>query len=702
MSPPIVFFDLETRSKCDLKKHGSARYFADPSTTILLLAAWFPGDVRGVWANPDFMADMGDAWVKDRWNKWVQGGGLVVAWNAAFDRRGMEACGERLGLAVPRLGQVLDAEALAENYNLPGKLAAAADALRVPTRKDTRGKALISALSDGNKPWQPERHTLEAFIEYAIKDVGAMREVWLRCRPWAAQEWADYHVVERINDRGMQFRVDFARVATKFANLETDYLDSRLKALTGDPGMSLSAHKRKAAWLAEQLADTTFYESLFKTSKRKRQTVTAISAAKDVQAKLRERLLDVEDRAALPEETAERVVAFLEVLHEGNGVAAKKFAKVVDVEVGGRVYNQFRCSPTQTGRHASRGVQFDNIVRDKLPGDGDPALQAIQIIMDGHAAGRPLREISAALEARFKLPFQKVLARLIRPSIIAREGFGMVWGDWSSIEGRTLPWLAKDEPALNVYRRGECNYSKAAAAIYGGDWRDIYAGYKAEDPEMTARRQTGKVAELALGFGGGFRAFKAMAANYGVKVSDARAEEIKVRWREANTWAVRFWRELNDAAWEAYEGGGRVVRVGRVSYRRVGRDLWAVLPDGRPVVYPEIRGEDKYKEAWDQVVPTLTYRKIWQGGVVRGELYGGILAENVTQAAAASLLRDLMRRLDARGCAIIGTTHDEVRIESADPEADAAMLKTEMETNPGWAAGLPLKAAVSFASYYGK
>lgn len=706
-NPPVAFFDYETRSPVDLEEEGGARYAAHPETTAICLALWFPDGTKGVWANPELCAAFPELLAQNealaaKWNAWVEAGGPVVAWNASFDRHIARTVNPRFGLAVPKLTQTLDAMVQAQSYALPGQLGKAADTLKVPIRKDTRGKALIKKLSDASKPWAPKLEDLRAFFEYALDDVGAMREVWMRCRPWSAAEWTDYHVVEMENDLGMRLDVDFARAASSFMAEEITSLNSRLQALTGDPGMTLSSHARKAAWLSEQTQDSPLHESCYVTRFKKGQMTKGISAAKEVQAKLRERILGLEERDNLDEAMVDRVNAFLDILEEGNGVASKKYDKIVKIEVEGRVHGQYRCGPTQTGRHTSKGVQFDNIVRDKLRGEGDPALDAKRLIVEGFETGRPRAEIIADVEGRFGLPLQKILARLIRPSIIAPEGESLVWGDWSAIEGRVLPWLAYAENALAPYRRGDCKYSINAALTFGGNWRDIYAGYKADDPECIYKRQVGKVEELALGFGGGRRAFKNMGVNYGVHVTEARAEELKCIWREANTWAVRFWADLNDAAWAAMSSGGAPIRAGRVSYRRVGNDLWCVLPCGRPLVYPEVRAETKYKEAWDKVVRVLTYRKIWQGKVVRGELYGGILAENATQGSAASLLRNLMLRLTKRGCRLIGTTHDEVRIESSDPEADARMLKTEMETNPGWAEGLPLKAEVAYATYYGK
>lgn len=739
MSPPVVFFDLETRSKVDIKKHGAARYVRDPSTDIICIAARFPDGRKGVWAPQQYRGGLEVAeWLPDAWNSALADGKFAAAWNAGFDYGVMHFMNLRNdergchGLAAPHRSRVLCAEAQAENYSLPGKLGQAAAALRVPTQKDKSGAAFIRKFCNANNPWDPNDEQLRLFFHYALCDVDAMYEVWQRCRPWSGPEWADYHVVERVNERGMLFDVDFAEAASKWSVEETEALNERLRALTGDPEITLSHSAKKVAWLKSKLEGTDFEPTMMQTRKRKKGTVKSHSADKKVQAALLQRLDDTEelsdkcnhcdgtgiaeemeecsvcagtgksDDGPLDNETRSQIREFIQVLEEGNGVATKKLTKVCQVHVDGRVHDQWRCSPTVTGRHASRGVQFDNVIRAKLPGEGHPAIDAMDRVIEGGQGDHALRtRISAELAETYGLPFQQVLARLIRPGIMAPEGKWIVWGDWSSIEARMLPWLAGAERPLEPYRNGTCVYSMAASAIFKRPWEDIYAEYsRGEEPGKT-QRQYGKVATLAFGYQGGAGAWFSMLSGTGLRSTEEEAQAYKRAWREANSWAVRFWAKLDEAAWRAFNDGIEA-RAGRVRYRKVGRDLWCILPSGRPIVYPEVKAEEKYKEAWDAVVKVLTYRKIWQGAVVRGELYGGVLCENATQGAAACLLRELMRRLDGAGMQLIGSTHDEVRLESETPEQDAATLKAWMEENPSWAPGLPLKAEVEWAAYYGK
>ena len=718
MPPPLVFFDLETRSKQDIRD-GLWKYASHESTHIVLASFLFrtpnEHDNYGVGCAPGYDLGLPHDWdeLVGQWNAHIERGGLVVAWNAQFDRVVLEHCGAQCGMLTPKIEQTLCAQALAESYALPGGLGKAATTLRVQTQKLATGKALMRTFADGNQPWpEPTEGAQKAFrhyMAYAMADTLAMAEVWDRCRPWAAQEWQDYHVVERMNQHGMLFDVQLAEKAIIWADNETRSLNAELQRMTDDPYMMLSKSKRKLDWVQKRLAGTALEELLWvsktkmitdENGNKRRITAKNRSLGAGVQNALRDALLSGE----YPDVDTGPLLEFLDILERGNGVAAKKFLKIHNTHVDGRLRHQYRCGPTQTGRHASRGVQFDNIVRDKLPGKDAAIITSDIIVGMEELSHLTPNQIQSLLEQWFQLPLNKIMARLIRPGIIAPEGKWLVWGDWSSIEARVLPWLAKSERALKPYREGQCVYSMAAAAIYGGAWGDIFEAYKAGDAEGKYRRLVGKVATLSLGFEGGAGALREMARAFGVVLEHAEAESIKTRWREARPWATRLWRELNEASFEAMRNPGYDFHAGRLKLRRIGRDLYMFLPDGRPLVYPEAEITVQYKEDWDKDVEVITYRKKYGGGVLRGELYGGILAENGTQGTANSLLRFAMRAADRQPeLQLIGTTHDEIRAETRLPEDEAThMLSSIMTTVPEWAEGLPIEAEVEYGPYYGK
>ena len=311
-------------------------------------------------------------------------------------------------------------------------------------------------------------------------------------------------------------------------------------------------------------------------------------------------------------------------------------------------------------------------------------------------------------EKRFG-PVPKVVSRLIRPALIAGAGKTLSWSDWSAIEARTLPWLAATpgaEAVLDVFRENDADpdlpdiYKVEAAGIY-----DINATQVDKN-----ERQVGKVAILALGFGGGVGALDAMAAGYGLYLEPAFKKFIVDRWRANNPWAVTFWSDLMEAFTNAFNNPGTAYAVGRVAYifnpDYLGGTMFCYLPDGRPLTYANLHWENVKVEdenGDEEIVRRLRYQK----GYERGYIWHGILAENITQAAAASLLRTAMVNIEKDRSfpgELVAHTHDELVAESYqdDEEACAAALKEHMEHRSSWAEGLPLVAETASNWYYTK
>lgn len=213
--------------------------------------------------------------------------------------------------------------------------------------------------------------------------------------------------------------------------------------------------------------------------------------------------------------------------------------------------------------------------------------------------------------------------------------------------------------------------------------------------------------ELSMGYAGGVGAFQAMARNYGVKVDDARAEQIKTTWRRANPWAPLFWQRLEAAAVKAMLHPGEWFQAGRLWYGRApGGPLYCRLPSGRLLAYPEPSIDEQDK--WGN--PRLTAIKgSWKPKVgdpwPRFDLWNGLQAENGTQAASADILAECMQRVDARlPGRIVGHTHDELLLEVLIGEKEAArtVLEQEMLRRPSWAGDLPLAVKVWTGYWYRK
>lgn len=335
----------------------------------------------------------------------------------------------------------------------------------------------------------------------------------------------------------------------------------------------------------------------------------------------------------------------------------------------------------------------------------------------------------------------KKLSLLLRPTFIASKGKTLVWGDFSNIEARVLPWLANSrgaEAKLDIFRatdRDPINnpdvYCRTAADLLEMSADVFWAIYKDEVHELhekmkDARQSHGKVPELSLGFGGGLGALQAMARNYGVYLSDKVALEVVMKWREANRWARTFWgvhsRHESYGIWgainSAIQNPDCIFEAGRVAYvydkSYLGGTLFCALPCGRLLTYPAIKWE--WKEVENPKTKKLEdrYQLTYMKGYGRSAMWYGKAAENVTQAFAASILRDLLKRIEfGRGefidlrpdsYELVMHTHDEAlgECDEADKMAAAKYLHKEMTWLPPYAEGLPLAAEITSSWYYTK
>lgn len=343
----------------------------------------------------------------------------------------------------------------------------------------------------------------------------------------------------------------------------------------------------------------------------------------------------------------------------------------------------------------------------------------------------------------FGPPPSRKLSLLIRPALVARPGKVLVWCDWSAIEARVLPWLAGSrsaEKVLDVFRTNDKDPSLP-------DIYKITAGelLKKDPREVTKdeRQAYGKVPTLSLGFGGGIGALTAMATNYGVYLDTQTGEEVVAMWRDANPWARKFWgkhdRNESYGLWGAINSAisdpDTIYEAGRVAYvydkSYLKGTVFCALPSGRLLTYPSIRWEEREVTDKRTKKTETKYQLTFRKGLSRSALWYGKLAENVTQAEAASVLRGTLRKLEyglrpdlledqdslQMGWAWEGLTeapslwmptvmhtHDEAVTETDGDSADEAksFLHDVFVEGFHWSAGLPLAAEASSNWYYTK
>jgi DNA polymerase len=265
------------------------------------------------------------------------------------------------------------------------------------------------------------------------------------------------------------------------------------------------------------------------------------------------------------------------------------------------------------------------------------------------------------------------VALLVRATLTARAGDTLVACDYSSIEARATAWAAGDEAALDVFRAQRDPYKVAASAIYSC----------AYDGVTKAQRQTGKLAELACGYGGGTGALERIARAQRVDVSGLGRDDIVAGWRRLHAPIVRLWYACERAFTAA--ANGRATYVGPWRFLP-GADVDAgaiacMLPSRRLIVYADVHVDG------DGCASYLGTRG-------RQSIYGGKLVENAVQATCRDLMADALVRAERAGLRPVLTVHDEIvcEVPACAGEEALAFLRAIMVDAPGWSAGLPIEA----------
>jgi DNA polymerase len=694
-----VYLDTETRGQVDLRSAGTYAY-ADSAEVLVVTYAVDNMSVRTVATGKPLTWDDLPPSLRDLIEDDTK---ILVAWNAGFDRAVLNYALPGCPFLAPRRFQ--DAMAQAVASCLPPDLQGASRAVGGPGKQED-GKDLIRKFC---MPDSPPVDTADpdwaSFLSYAGRDIVTMRDVWLKTRPLTLTEWAVYWASEAINERGVAVDLDFVRRASALAKADVDRTNAALSELTTGAITSIYQHFALGQWLHERLP-AEGQEILTVALKEAPDDEADEAEAEPILSLDRRhvgRLLAWADRVGFADRT---VLDVLELREFGASSSPKKFHKIIDQVTGKRLRGQYVFNGASTGRFTGKGVQLQNLNRTPLGGDyGDFEEPAIELINGG-----------CDLDALHKLGDGEVPSRklslLIRPAFIAPRDKTLVKADYSQVEARGLPFLAASKGAdryLDHFRRIDRDpqapdlYAVTAADMLHKDHRYVTKG----------ERQTGKVTVLACGYGGGVGALLSMAANYGLYLTPVEARENVDRWREANPWAPAFWGRHNSnesyglwgAAMRAYQSPGTPQRAGRIHYlfesRLYGGTLVCVLPSQRPLLYPwcKWRHYDVKDKRTGEVVDTresLTYRR--GGGMV--PLWPGMLAENVTQAACADLLRDALVLLEEAGERTVLHSHDEIVCETDDVQRTTAALRAAMLTPRKWTEGFPLAIEVVERWFY--
>ena len=622
-----LWVDFESKSACDLKKHGVYNYAQDRSTEVLCMSYAFDDDVQ-TWTPDQPFPDA----VKNY-------KGEIRAHNATFERLIFWYV---LGINF-KLEQFNCTATQARANCLPGSLEDIGRAMSAKMKKDHRGKQLIRqcCVPPYNIALLPE------LIHYCEQDVRAMREVSLALRQLDADELRDYHINERINDRGLLIDVPLCHAAIGYATAELEDIQTLVKDITG---IASARSPKLKQWVADRVdPELMMVEDKLSLNKATRTALLQLD---------------------LPDEVLD-VVQCIDDISASSVAKFKRMGELADVEDhrvrGAFVFN----GGSATGRASSYGVQLQNMAR---------------VCAKDPVAVRSAMMSGDSLSA-FGSRVTDVLKGMIRPAIIPAPGNVLIVADWAGIEARCNPWLAKQpssEAKLDIFRSGGDAYVENAKSTFN-------------TKEVTKeQRFIGKVQELALGYSGGAGAFASMARIYGLNMPEHQIKRMINGWRVANPWCIPYGQELERAYMSAMRHKGHEFSAGRVTYLFDGEHLWYILPSGRILNYPFARIEDgavtylkaAFKPASDAVE--------WP----RARLWQGIAQENCAQATANDLLRYSLRQLDG----VIAHIHDEIVVECREDEAEEVTkrMMSVMCTPPVWAEGIPLDIEITTMNRYGK
>lgn len=655
-----VNIDLETYCELDLRQVGVYRYTEHPSFEILMIA-WAvddgPVQILDLCSKPVNRQQREERLAELRQLQRLLSKAEVIktAHNANFERTCLA-----VGLDHPMPPEqwrctMVDSTRL----GLPAALGQVAQVLKLDAQKDSAGTALINYFSKPCKPTKanggrtrnlpahdPEKW--QAFLDYCVQDVETERAIRNRISafPVPDKEQRLWTLDQMINDRGVMVDVPLMEGAVECDAVTKTVTMEEARQVTGLDNPN--SPTQLLGWLHEQGA----------------------------------MLPDLrKDTVAVWLKTAEgRVREALRLRRELSKSSIKKYKKMQDmVCADGRVRGilQFY-GASKTGRWAGRGVQVQNLTKNKM---------SLSRIRDA----RKLIQADdfEALDLLYKESRQDILSQLVRTCFIPKPGHKFVVSDFSAIEARVIAWYAGEHWRLEVFKTHGKIYEASASQMFGVPIEEITKG--------SPLRQKGKVSELALGFQGGPGALINMGAlDMGIEESELRG--LVDTWRNANPKIVQFWYACDQAALTAVMDGTPVTTHG-VTFRKERGFLFIDLPSGRSLAYakPHIV-ENRFGR--DAVAHFgLNEKNQW----ARVDAYGGKWVENIVQATARDILAESMAALEAEGYPVVMHVHDEVVCEVPVEWTDALGQVEELMGRPvSWAPGLPLAADGFETEFYMK
>ena len=639
--------DIETYSSAPLSKCGVYKYAESPDFEILLFGCSADGGpvrVVDLACGEELPPEIAAALTDEAVVKW--------AFNANFER----VCLSRF-LGLPA-GAYLDpaqwrcSMVWAAAMGLPLSLEGAGAVLGLEKQKLTEGRDLIkyfcrpcaptktNAGRTRNRPAHaPDKWA--AFKRYNARDVETEMSVQERLSKFPVPEsvWEEYQLDQEINDQGAALDLTLVRQAIAMDARSRRQLTAAMKKLTElDNPNSVQQMKR---WLAENGLETD--------TLGKKAVAELMKTAPE----------PLGDALSLRQQLAKSSVR-------------KYQAMETAVCADGRARGMFQFyGASRTGRWAGRLIQMQNLPQNHLP----DLEQARALVRRGDYDG---------VEMLYE-DVPDTLSQLIRTAFVPRAGAKFIVADFSAIEARVIAWLAGEQWRQAVFAKGGDIYCASASQMFK---------VPVEKHGVNGHlRQKGKIAELALGYGGSVGALKAMGA-LDMGLAEDELPLLVDAWRQSNPNIVKLWWDVDRAAIEAVRNKHANSTHGIVFSCRSGM-LFVTLPSGRRLAYVKPRiGQNRFGGQ------CVTYEGV--GGTKKWERldsYGPKFVENIVQATARDILCYAMRTL--RRCAIVMHIHDEVVIE-AEPGMSLQAVCEQMGRTPPWAKGLLLRADGYETDFYKK
>lgn len=647
--------DLETYSSVDLGKSSVYRYVESPDFDILLLGYSADGgevQVVDLAQGEQIPTEVIDALTDECVCKW--------AFNVQFERVCLSQWLRRNGYPLRNERYAAPDDPCMAYLNpagwhctmvwsaylgLPLSLKDVGAALGLDKQKLTEGKELIRYFcvpgKNGTRRMPasaPEKWT--TFRAYNLRDVETEMSIQDRLRKYPVPEevWAQYHLDQQINDRGIGVDRTLVRSAIDIDERSREELTARLQELTmlDNPNS------------VQQMKDWLAANGLQTDTLGKKQVAELLKTAPE----------PLKSVLVLRQQLAKSSVKKYQAME--NAVCAD-----------GRVRGCFQFYGARTGRWAGRNIQLQNLPQNKMA----DLEQARSLVRAGDYDSVRLLYDSTP----------DVLSQLIRTALIPSPGRTFFVADFSAIEARVIAWLAGEQWRQQVFAEGKDIYCASASQMFG---------VPVEKHGVNGHlRQKGKIAELALGYGGSVGALKAMGAiEMGLKEDELKP--LVDAWRTANPMIVKLWWEVDRAVTRAVSDK-TAAETHSIRFTCQSGMLFITLPSGRRLAYVKPRiGENQFGGSAITYMGTNAAKQ-W----ARLESYGPKFVENIVQAISRDILCHAMQAL--RDCAIVAHVHDEVILE-ADPGMSLEAVCERMGRTPPWAQGLLLRADGYATPFYKK